>query len=167
MRPSHVKYASDYQSGYEAEDRFANEHLDNPVKASKEQDMFEHWDVRGLLNGKPYKFDVKGLRKLNRSDESFQNDVTWVEGINVNGDKGWLQGQADYIVFEREDEWFLIDRSFLFDWTTKQLIKHGYKKGKDLYSLYQRAGRKDKITLIKYSDIPNSHIIKLSKSMIE
>ena len=163
MQSSHIKYSEDYQRGYEAEARFAYEHLENPVRATKEQDMFEHWDVQGIFNGKSYKFDVKGLRKINRHDDDFQHDLTWVEGINVNGDKGWLQGQADYIVFELVDEWFVIDRAFLFDWTTKQLIHHGYKKGKYLYSLYQREGRKDKITLIRYSDIPDSHIIKLSK----
>jgi len=163
MQSSSIKYSADYQRGYEAEDRFAYEHLDNPVRSTAEQDMLEHWDVQGIFNGKPCKFDVKGLRKLNRHDKEFQNDVTWVEGVNVNGAKGWLQGHADYIVFERVDEWFVIERAFLFDWTTKQLIQHGYKKGKDLYSIYQRAGRKDKITLIRYSDIPDSHIIKLSK----
>jgi len=155
-----MKYQSDYDRGFKAEERFAEAHLQNITWASKEQDMFEHWDVKGFFNGKEYKFDVKGLKKINRSDNDFQDNVTWVEGVNVIGNKGWLQGEADYIVFERVNEWWIIARNFLFDWTTQQLVRNGYKKGKALYSLYQRNGRKDKITLIAYNDIPEIHIIK-------
>ena len=36
-----------------------------------------------------------------------------------------------------------------------------YQKGKGLYQIYQRENRKDKITLIKYSDIPVNNIIQL------
>jgi hypothetical protein len=164
VHPIHVmKYQADYNRGFDAEDRFATEYLSNSIKATKEQDIFEHWDIKGLLHGSEYKFDVKALRKINRQDDSFQDDMTWVEGVNVLGNKGWLQGHADYIVFERYNEWWVVDREKLFTWTTDKLIKNGYKKGKEPYSIYQRHGRKDKITLIKYEDIPQEYIIKLTR----
>ena len=32
------------------------------------------------LNMKVYKFDVKGIKKKNRWDNNFQDDIAWVEG---------------------------------------------------------------------------------------
>jgi hypothetical protein len=158
-----IKYKADYDRGFNAEERFAEAYLNQIIWATKEQDMFEHWDVQGLFIDNYYKFDVKALKKINRYDDSFQDDMAWVEGVNVNGEKGWLQGKADYIVFERNHEWLVVERQGLFDWTTHKLIKNGYKQGKELYSVYQRKGRQDKLTLIKYSDIPQEHIIRLNK----
>ena len=39
--------------------------------------------------------DVKGDRHL---------DCIWLETVNVNGDKGWLKGEAQFIVFDIIDE---------------------------------------------------------------
>ena len=154
---------SDFERGYNAERRFAYEHLSNIQWATKKEDMFEHWDVAGDFNGKHSKFDVKALKKINRHDEEFQDDHAWVEGVNVRGDKGWLQGNANYIVFEKNNAWMIVHRQQLFDWTTQQIIHHGYQKGKEPYKIYQRQGRKDKITLIKYSDIPKEYYLILNK----
>jgi len=125
--------------------------------------MFEHWDVQGRRrNGQLYKYDVKSLKKLNRSDPDYRDDVTWVEGTNVRGDKGWLKGEADYIAFERKSEWLLIPRHILYDWVLDQIAKIN-TVGKGLYQIYTRDNRLDKITLIRYEDIPEVYLTRLPK----
>ena len=76
------------------EENFAK-NLDNPVWATREEDMFEHWDLKGSLEGKLLKFDVKGMKKKNRSDSKFQDDIAWVEGTNV-------RGKGVYQIYQRE-----------------------------------------------------------------
>ena len=154
---------SDFKRGFAAEEKFAREHLTNVTWATKIQDIHEHWDVMGELQGKLSKFDVKALRKVSRSDADYNDNITWIEGTNVNGNRGWIKGDADYIVFERSTEWLVIDRKELLDWVSYKLESNGYKKGKGLYQVYQRAGRKDKLTMIRYEDIPTGYI-KLPKT---
>ena len=152
---------SEFSRGKEAEVRFAAEHLTDVIWPTKEQDMFEHWDVMGKrFNDRMHKYDVKALRKINRSDPDFRDDVTWVEETNVRGDRGWLKGEADYIVFERQHEWLVILRQVLYEWVVSQLTG---KTGKELYSIYTRPNRLDKITLIKYDDIPRIYVRRLPK----
>ena len=65
-----------------SEEKFAK-NLTNPVWANNYQNMKEHWDVKGIFKHKVYKFDVKGMKKKNRWDNNFQDDIAWVEGTNV------------------------------------------------------------------------------------
>jgi hypothetical protein len=154
---------SDYDRGKAAEVRFASEHLTDVSWATKEQDINEHWDVQGRRNnGNLYKYDVKAIRKINRSDSDFTDDMTWVEGTNVRGGRGWVKGDADYIAFERKHEWLLIPRDILYDWVLSML---NGTKGKGLYSVYSRLNRPDKITLIKYEDIPEFYLTRLPKKL--
>ena len=48
------------------EENFAK-NLTNPKWANDYQDMHEHWDVEGTLDGKLLKFDVKGMKKVNNN----------------------------------------------------------------------------------------------------
>lgn len=133
---------------------FANQYLKDFVFATREQDIFEHWDVKGVLFGNEYKFDIKSLKRNSRNDKSPKNYSTWIEGTNVIGNKGWIKGDADYIVFERIENWLLINRNDLFNWTMKKLEENNFEKVKGFYKIYQRQNQKDKITLIRYADIP-------------
>jgi hypothetical protein len=72
------------------EENFAK-NLTNPKWANDYQDMHEHWDVEGILDGKLLKFDVKGMKKVNRWDNKKQDDIAWVEGTNVRGKPGWVK----------------------------------------------------------------------------
>lgn len=156
---------SSFDRGKSAEVRFALEHLTDVTWPTKEQDMFEHWDVQGRRrNGQLYKYDVKALKKINRSDADYNDDIAWVEGTNVRGDKGWVKGKADYIAFERKLEWLLIPRDILHEWVIDQLIKTNSTSGKGFYQIYNRENRLDRITLIKYEDIPEVYLTRLSKS---
>jgi hypothetical protein len=134
------------------EENFAK-NLTNPKWANDYQDMHEHWDVEGTLDGKLLKFDVKGMKKVNRWDNKKQDDIAWVEGTNVRGKPGWVKGKADYIVFERTDHWLLIDRQELLDHVTTKLKEKNFEKGKGIYQIYQREGRLDKITMVPFQDM--------------
>ena len=111
--------------------------------------------MEGALNGKTLKFDIKGLKKVNRWDKSTQDECAWVEGTNVRGQPGWLKGGANYIVFERNDCWLAVNREELLDFVSEKLKKNSYATGKKPYHIYQRSdwGRKDKITLVPFKDI--------------
>jgi|TARA_R100001460_G_scaffold29125_1_gene58073 hypothetical protein len=121
--------------------------------ANDYQDMYEHWDIEGMLDGKILKFDVKGMKKVNRWDNNKQDDIAWVEGTNVRGKPGWVKGLANYIVFERIDHWFLVNRQELLDHVQDKLKQKGYETGKGVYQIYQRDGRLDKITMVPFQDI--------------
>jgi hypothetical protein len=95
--------------------------------------MFEHWDVKGILSDlseRPLKFDVKALKKINKSDKDTSDDCTWIEGTNVNGDAGWIKGQSDYIVFERNNSWTCIERVALLKWVAQKIRDEGVKQVK-------------------------------------
>jgi len=142
------------------EQAFAQRHLSDILWANSEQDKYEHWDVEGALNGKTLKFDIKGLKKTNRWDSSTQDECAWVEGTNVRGDPGWLKGSANYIVFERNDCWLTVNREELLNFVQEKLKKNSYATGKKPYHVYQREGRKDKITLVPFKDIEELKDIK-------
>ena len=135
------------------EERFAQRHLSNIKWSNNYQNMHEHWDMEGGLKGKTLKFDVKGMKKINRRDDSTQDKFTWIEGTNVKGNPGWLKGRADYIVFERGEYWLMVNREELHNFVQEKLKKNSYATGKKPYHIYQRDGRKDKITLIPFKDI--------------
>ena len=148
------------------EELFAQRHLSDIKWANNHQNIHEHWDMEGGLNGKTLKFDVKGLKKKNRGDDKTQDKYAWIEGTNVEGRPGWIKGLADYIVFERESYWLLVNREELFDYTWTKLKDAGFPKGKKAYHIYDRAywGKRDKLTLVPYDDIEKlKDITKLEK----
>jgi hypothetical protein len=93
------------------------------------------------------------MKKVNRWDNNKQDDIAWVEGTNVRGKPGWVKGLANYIVFERIDHWFLVNRQELLDHVQDKLKQKGYETGKGVYQIYQRDGRLDKITMVPFQDI--------------
>ena len=66
-------------------------------------------DENGILKS----VDVKIMKKTSRSDASAQDKWIWVEFNNVNGNDGWLYGEADYIAFERQNNFTLVNRKEL------------------------------------------------------
>ena len=141
------------------EQNFAK-NLKDPIWANDYQDMQEHWDVQGTLDGQLLKFDVKGMKKVNRWDNKQQDDIAWVEGTNVRGKPGWVKGKADYIVFERTDHWLLVQRQKLLEHVESKLKENNFQKGKGVYQIYQREGRQDKITMVPFEDIEKINNVK-------
>ena len=58
-----------------------------------------------------------------------------------------------YIVFERPEYWLIVDREELFKFTWSKLEENNFRKGKNIYEVYQRDGRLDKITMVPFKDI--------------
>ena len=57
-------YLKDFlEAAKKVEDSFAK-NLTDVVRASKKQDMYEHWDMVGKLDGEAFRFEVKGKRNL-------------------------------------------------------------------------------------------------------
>ena len=144
------------------EELFAQRHLSDIKWANNYQNIHEHWDMEGGLNGKMLKFDVKGLKKKNRGDDKTQDKYAWIEGTNVEGRPGWIKGLADYIVFERKESWLVVNREELFNFTWAKLREKGFPTGKKAYHIYDRAfwGKKDKTTLVPFKDIETLKDIK-------
>jgi hypothetical protein len=104
-----------------------------------------------------YTFDVKARKKINRTDKSTEDNLIWVEFKNVIGAKGWLYGAADYIAFERQSDFLIINRTNLVTLCERVVQNKKVSSAKDaLYAKYTRMGRKDEISLIKMEDICNS-----------
>jgi hypothetical protein len=90
-------------------------------------------------------------------------DSVWVEGTNISGKDGWIKGKADYIVFERESTWFIVDRKELLNLTMHKLKENNFKKGKGVYLIHTRDGRKDKVTQVLFNDMKTINHYELTK----
>lgn len=118
--------------------------------STKEQDINEHWDVE--IDG--YKYDIKGVKKVNR-DDIYPNELYhFVELKNVKGKKGWLYGDADYFAFETFKYFIIVEKiklqSFIANMVTKAYVT---SPDKSLYCLYTRKDNKDVITMITSIDL--------------
>jgi len=118
------------------------------IKASKDTDINDHIDFYVNDLG----VDVKGNRQL---------DCIWLEIQNVHGEKGWLQGEADYIVFDIVElkSFCIFERLDLYNLVKD--IKQTTRSNKEYMKLLSRNGRQDLIVKTKYS-----HIKHLQKQII-
>jgi hypothetical protein len=143
-----------------------SKYLEEPQASTRKQDMHEHWDVQGTLPSLRekgiLKFDVKGKKKENRSDKTYMKSSTWVELKNVQGRAGWAYGEADYIAFDRLQDWLLVDRKELLKFTKEKIKSLDFKEGKQLYHVYTRVGKKDVIVKVLFEDLEN---LKSSKKL--
>lgn len=120
--------------------------------ANKSEQIKQHIDFhtdRGTV-------DVKAMKKIKRSDNSFQNEYVWLEFKNVRGNVGWLCSNVDWIAFERPSSFLMVNRADLEEKARSicDLDNLTTKGGMEaLYRGYQRKGRKDLISMIKMSDI--------------
>ena len=107
--------------------------------------------------------DVKSRKKINRADSSVNDDLTWIEFKNVQGRNGWLYGKADFICFEREQDFVMVNRQSLAKLCEKLVDTSliNVHNSMPLYTGYQRKNRKDLLSLIKITDIIDNikHII--------
>jgi hypothetical protein len=132
------------------EDKFAAviKQLGEVAPSTTEQDINEHWDVKLDV-----KFDVKAVKKVNRSDGETDETIHWVELINVRGNKGWLYGEADYFAFELDDYWVIVNKQILQTFIAKKCTKKEKSDTPALYKIYNRKDRLDAITLVKTIDL--------------
>ena len=150
-----MRWQQSYQQGENAEVRFSRV-LTNPETATTHQNIHEHWD----LKDKDFKYDVKAMKKWNRSDKEPTDRIHFIELKNVRGDRGWLYGEADYIVFETRAHWVLVNRPKLQTWIDGMNLAQSTEK--EIYKLYSRVGRKDLMTIV-----PTMDLVALSDQIIK
>lgn len=144
------------KSGKAVEQEFSNL-FQNTESSSVEEDINEHWDV--LIK---YKIDVKGLKKVRRSDLEVNENIHWVEIKNVHGALGWLySGETDFFAFELKKYWIIVEKVKLQNFIASKVNKT-YVQTPELYKLYRREGRMDTITLVDSFDL-----IYISECLIE
>lgn len=154
-----MKNEKEVNSGNKSELTFKKLFLTS-IKATKEQDMKDHWDIMVNLDNKAVKIDVKSIKKENRNDILPNENYHWVEITNVNGDTGWLYGDSDLIAFEVEDYFVLVGtlklRKFLerkMGYISSEIENIEVVHNKSPYSFYQRKGRKDIVVRVKTIDL--------------
>ena len=114
--------------GKKIETQFANDliiELGGDIKsASENDDKYKHIDVywKPLDKELWYSFDVKALKKNNRSDNDISLENTWLEIKNVYGGPGSLLGQAHYMAFEYDKSWLIVRRKELLDKLRKSIF---------------------------------------------
>lgn len=87
-------------------------------KSNAKQDMKDHIDCFvTICNGntpiRRFAVDLKGDKYTSKANKGDKKCLCqYIEFLNVNGDKGWLFGKADYIAVlnENEDGFYLIPR---------------------------------------------------------
>jgi len=116
------------------------------VKSSVEDDMHKHVDFWDDQDG----YDVKGMRRIRR-DGDRQDLWFYVELTNVQGNRGWLFGEADFIVFERERAFYIASRPKLIKVVRKVTQLTPELDSPKLHRVYRR--NKDRMTLINLEDL--------------
>ena len=113
------------------------------------------------------KVDVKGRKKTSRQNKKFNDKWVWIEFRNVQGKEGWIYGKANFIAFERKEDFIIINRVTLRNWLGKSNVRWDLPTVKNSweskYRIYSRRGRNDQLTQVKMSDIlklPNLKIWK-------
>ena len=137
------------EQGKSVEAQFADL-LKDPVMATEEEDIHEHWDIK---DGAGVKYDVKGMKKYRRSDDKPTDRLHWIELRNVNGKNGWLYGDADVIAFETRKWWVLVDRKDLVQFIEGIIFGDFTVEKPEPYKLYQREGRQDLLTILPTVDL--------------
>jgi hypothetical protein len=126
------------------------------VRMASDREQMRHIDfILTDSEGRHVKYDVKARKRISRSDDEVSDDKVWIEFLNVNGDLGWLYGQSDYIVFERNKDFLIINRIRLKDFAEDQcdLAQLVTSPQDALYFGYRRVGRKDLVSMVKMDDL--------------
>jgi hypothetical protein len=140
-----MSYNKLFFEGKEKEREF-RERFKGMVESSYKEDAVGKFDMKLT-----FKFDFKGLKRKNRSDQATDENIHWIELRNVRGDRGWLYGDADYFVFETNNYYIVVEKFTLQRWIEVKVDKE--LEGKHIYGLYRRNGRKDLLTIIPTIDL--------------
>lgn len=103
------------------------------------------------------KVDVKARKRLSRQDAGVQDELCFIEVLNTNPKwPSWLDGDADYIAFERADDFILAPRLQLKEMVSRRcdLTDFVKKSSQCLYKAYRRWNRPHELlTLVKFEDL--------------
>jgi len=155
MKVSEYRYKYSKKLGDSCEDKFKDLMTSRGheiYKSSHYDDIYKHIDF--YIAG--YSFDVKGHRHL---------ECIWLEVTNVNGNNGWLKGEATYIVFDIVElkSFCFFKRKDLLNYVQENITETTESK-EEYNKLYTRAkwGKLDVITKVKFDDIKNLMVQSLA-----
>ncbi len=163
-RKDHADYI---KRGIQVENNFvktAEEHGYTVDVANDNININKHIDLYLTKNNKTVSVDVKARRTGNKQRVL---DDAWivVEFLNTMGNKGWLYGECDYFVFEREHDYIWCDAKELVELADKVVDKNTRVESyRD--SEYKTWGRKHQGKQDLISRIEMSLILKLNKTFI-
>lgn len=147
--------------GQRAEDIFKAlaEERGYTVEVSSREQQFNHIDFILRKDGKEWKIDIKGAKKLSRANEKPCFEHVWIEKKNCRGKDGWILGGATEIAFEIENEFVIVGRKDFLKLVEKlcDFEKTVAQSKKALYCGYRRFGRQDLLSLIKTTDLYTIH----------
>lgn len=152
------------QNGERAENLFASliENVGGIAAPSTLAEQFKGIDYHVDLCGR---VDVKSRGRTRRGDDSPDINKVWLELKNVQGRTGWVYNEADYIAFERAEEFLVVKRLSLCD-LIENLVDMDdivLSPSECMYNLYSRVGRKDLLTRVYVEDIRTCSHYKLPK----
>jgi len=128
------------------EDKFAKLFSDS-IESNKQENIYQHWDIKV-----PIRIDVKGIKKIYRTDEKPNQNFHWIELKGITGKLGWLYGEAEFFAFETESYFIIVEKLKLQDWISKNIAKEFFDEP-TINKLYQRYNRLDILTLISTIDL--------------
>lgn len=128
-------------------------------KSDINTDIYKHIDfyIKGLFNN-----EISVDLKHNTAFDKNTNIGIYVEIQNVIGNKGWIDGEADYIVFTTNSYFLFVNRILLRNFLKSKLEdKNIYRKKffAEPYKICNRERKLDHIVFIPLEDI--KHIIEL------
>jgi hypothetical protein len=163
-RKDHADYI---KRGIQVENNFiktAGEHGYTVEIANDEENINKHIDLYLTHKGYTVSVDVKARRTGNKQ-RVFDDAWIVVEFLNTMGNKGWLYGDCDYFVFEREYDYVVCEAKELVELTDKVVDKNtrvlSYRDAE-----YKTWGRKHQGKQDLISRIEMSLVLKLNKTFI-
>ena len=163
-RKDHADYI---KRGIKVENEFiqsAKSHGYTVAIASDEENINKHIDLYLTYEGLTISVDVKARRTGNKQ-RVFDDSWIVVEFLNTMGNKGWLYGDCDYFVFEREHDYVVCEAKELVELTDKVVDKdtrvESYRDAE-----YKTWGRKHQGKQDLISRIEMSLILNLNKTFI-
>lgn len=153
-----------FYRGKKAEEEFfelAKERGFKIERSSKKENINDHIDFFLTFQGVKESFDIKARKKINRSDIDYCDKILWIELKNVRGNNGWLYGCADKIVFERSDDFILVNRLDLVNFVKKNVDFSRILCKKEKNKIYSRKGREDQLTFIDTQAILDNYNVEI------
>lgn len=159
--------------GCKVEELFRNTMISNGFEVKKstdEEDIFSHIDFY-IRNGMGlFSVDVKSKRVISEHESPEAEDWVYIEFKNVKGDRGWINGDAHLIAFERTDHFIIAERSRVLN-LCKYKCEENHSKGMSFpqyardsrYQYYTRSGRNDLICLAHIDDIKSCNSMVFMK----
>lgn len=142
------------QNGERAENLFRTiiNNIGGTATPSSLAEQFKGIDYHVDLSGR---VDVKSRGRTRRGDASPDAKRVWLELKNVQGRKGWVYNEADYIAFEREHRYLVVKRLSLCELIDNLVDMDDIvlSPAECMYNLYSRVGRKDLLTKVHVDDL--------------